>query len=353
MTTALQVAANSRNATHSTGPKSPEGKARSSKNALRHGLRSDVPVLPGERAEDWEEHRDGILRSLAPAGALEQALAERVALCLWRLRRAAAYETAVTRVGLEEVEDEAHARDGSPRAPDPDAARLEKAQEELRKKREVVELWEGTCRLLQRLRQLPDAEHVDGGDASGAFTDLVNALPEDADAPDAEDEAFPVGLGVPRDQFEDVYEWAGWTAGTVRRGLEQIAREGRCAPDRLLARATEFRRETQEENRKQARELERQVKELRRRLRAREERLHQRRLLPGEQTLGMLSRYEAHLSRQMYQALHELQRLQAARAGEPVPPPAALDVTVDADTSPPALTDPETAALTLEGTCRP
>ena len=43
---------------------------------------------------------------------------------------------------------------------------------------------------------------------------------------------------------------------------------------------------------------------------------------------GKLSRYEAHLERSMYRALHELQRLQAARRGADVPPPAAVDVTV-------------------------
>jgi hypothetical protein len=41
----------------------------------------------------------------------------------------------------------------------------------------------------------------------------------------------------------------------------------------------------------------------------------------------------------MYQALHELQRLQAARSGEYVTPPAALDVTLDAS---------ESAAASLE-----
>jgi hypothetical protein len=55
----------------------------------------------------------------------------------------------------------------------------------------------------------------------------------------------------------------------------------------------------------------------------------------------------------MLQALHELQRLQAARAGEPVPPTAALDVTVDADNSTPALPAPEGADAMLEGTGRP
>ena len=40
-------------------------------------------------------------------------------------------------------------------------------------------------------------------------------------------------------------------------------------------------------------------------------------------------RYEAHLERGLYKALHELQRLQAVRHGQDVPAPAALDITTD------------------------
>src|SRR5262249_10863821 len=69
MTTALQAAANSRNAARSSGPRTAAGKARASQNAVRHGLRSLLPVLPGEKARDWEEHQAGILRSLTPLGA--------------------------------------------------------------------------------------------------------------------------------------------------------------------------------------------------------------------------------------------------------------------------------------------
>jgi len=39
-----------------------------------------------------------------------------------------------------------------------------------------------------------------------------------------------------------------------------------------------------------------------------------------------LSRYEAGIERALFRALHELQRLQAARGGEFVPPPVAVDV---------------------------
>ena len=45
-------------------------------------------------------------------------------------------------------------------------------------------------------------------------------------------------------------------------------------------------------------------------------------------TFGKLIRYEAHIERGIYKALHELQRLQSFRTGQDVPLPAALDVTV-------------------------
>ena len=44
--------ANAANAQHSTGPRSANGKARSSTNALRHGLTAKQVLAPGELAED-------------------------------------------------------------------------------------------------------------------------------------------------------------------------------------------------------------------------------------------------------------------------------------------------------------
>src|SRR5947208_744595 len=46
----------------------------------------------------------------------------------------------------------------------------------------------------------------------------------------------------------------------------------------------------------------------------------------ASQTLSTLARYETSIERALYHALHELQRLQAARAGQAVPPPLAVDV---------------------------
>ena len=49
--------------------------------------------------------------------------------------------------------------------------------------------------------------------------------------------------------------------------------------------------------------------------------------------LQLISRYETTLERSLYKALHELQRLQAARDGQAVPLPTAMDIDVSADGS--------------------
>jgi hypothetical protein len=54
--------------------------------------------------------------------------------------------------------------------------------------------------------------------------------------------------------------------------------------------------------------------------------MRRERLLPDGAIVERVTRYEAHLSRQLAQSLHELQRLQATRAGEPVTPPIVVDV---------------------------
>ena len=51
MTSDKKAEANRRNALKSTGPKTPEGKAAVRLNALRHGLRSEEILLPGEDEE--------------------------------------------------------------------------------------------------------------------------------------------------------------------------------------------------------------------------------------------------------------------------------------------------------------
>ena len=93
MATKRQIAANRRNARRSTGPRSAAGKAASSANALRHGLAAArAVVLPDEDADAYERLRQGVIADLDPAGALQEALAQRIVVLLWRLDRAARLE---------------------------------------------------------------------------------------------------------------------------------------------------------------------------------------------------------------------------------------------------------------------
>src|SRR5262249_44547730 len=97
MTSPRQIAANRRNALHSTGPRTPAGKAIVSQNPARHGLYAASPVIHGlESHAAWEQHRASTVASLAPVGQVEIELAERVALILWRLKRVTRYERDVT-----------------------------------------------------------------------------------------------------------------------------------------------------------------------------------------------------------------------------------------------------------------
>jgi len=95
MASELQITANQRNALKGTGPRSVEGKERSSHNATKHGLTTGDRLLPGEDPEEFNRFRLAITRQLAPIGELELELVERSAHLLWRMRRIEVFETAL------------------------------------------------------------------------------------------------------------------------------------------------------------------------------------------------------------------------------------------------------------------
>jgi hypothetical protein len=96
-----RAAASRRNGAKSRGPKSPEGKARSAQNALRHGLRAQkCVVMPGERASAFAAFEGALLEELAPQGALQMVLAQRVVAASWRLARSERLEAELFAEGL-------------------------------------------------------------------------------------------------------------------------------------------------------------------------------------------------------------------------------------------------------------
>jgi hypothetical protein len=284
-TTPVKVKANRRNAGKSTGPKSDEGKGIVAGNAVRHGLLSWRPVLPGvEKEEDWREHLARTLESLAPAGHMETVLAERLALLLWRLDRVARFEAESLSIGLEKISDGSEEVD--------EAERYQSLQQ-----------W------FERFPDTADDDAVSGADASWlvgvpaeqAGVDLYTNYPHP--------EWMPADTGVG--------DFDGWTAGRVREYLGLIAARSKRPLDRVWRDALAWVAKKAEAT------ADARDKELTRADRARRTHL----ISPGD-TLDKITRYETTLERSFHKTLHELQRMQAARQGQPVPVPAALDVDV-------------------------
>lgn len=271
------------------GPKTEAGKALVSLNAVRHGALSMTPVIPGlENEEDWEVHRAGVLESLDAAGHLEQAMTELIALRLWQLQRLARYQREMAAVAQEQVEDDlAKQRRFSSSEPES----IEEARDEVRSARRSV-------RLLEGLDQLPDDACLSGEDAAAIFQAIRDVFSDE----DRDSIPTPASDDGAEEEDED------WTAGRVRQGIADVAARVGWDIDRLLEAAAEWPRWQLKDKREELRRLVRKVDQMRR-----------ERLLPDEKIMERIVRYEAHVSRQLYQAMHELEALQARRQGGQAP----------------------------------
>jgi hypothetical protein len=105
MTTLRQIEANRRNATRSTGPKTEDGKNRSRRNAIRHGLSGETVIEIVEDLEDYCGFEAAVIADYDPLTAVERELVLRLASLLWRLRRASAIETDLFRIQAEILRD--------------------------------------------------------------------------------------------------------------------------------------------------------------------------------------------------------------------------------------------------------
>ena len=99
MATESQTAANRHNAESSTGPRSIDGKSRSSRNAITFGIYSASDFVRPEDTHLYHLFCEGFQQSLRPEGALEQTLAAEIIHAAWRLRRCAAIESEMEPVG--------------------------------------------------------------------------------------------------------------------------------------------------------------------------------------------------------------------------------------------------------------
>ena len=187
------------------GPVTQEGKEVVRWNATRHGIRSPAPVIPGvEKAEDWEEHRDGVLESLQPEGHLETVLAEQVALLSWRLHRIIRYETEAIALYQERAEDDlARERrfESGPYHPEAVRGDAKSAREE--------------HRLLKRFAKMEDGKALSSFDADLVIWGAMECADKVAEG-EVDPEELLESISVPGLPDSDSWEgYEGWTACLV------------------------------------------------------------------------------------------------------------------------------------------
>jgi len=88
-------AANQANAQLSTGPKTEEGKRKSSLNAIKTALTGATVLLPSDDVAEYQRHLAAYESEFQPMGLEESELVQSLADISWRLRRIPALEMAI------------------------------------------------------------------------------------------------------------------------------------------------------------------------------------------------------------------------------------------------------------------
>ena len=275
----------------STGPRTPAGKAASSRNALSHGLLSDAPIAtPYEQPQDWQDHRAAILQRLAPADHLETVLAENIALLLWRKARVGRAEAGLI------------AKDQLRLAADNDDRRFARPDGCPSTMADLAAEREARAETLRHLEGWPDLDPSDQLDARtacllltgflNAFSPLESALPYLPDLQPDEDLAAYCNR---RDlsSVERVVAALAPLCAASHESLEDLHAKALQHADWAFQRTQRARSDDE--------------------IAALNESL---RLTAELRTLEKLQRYEAHLSRELARACHELERFQATRTAE-------------------------------------
>jgi uncharacterized protein YecA (UPF0149 family) len=96
MASAAQLTANRENAQHSTGPRTTEGRNRSSQNALRFGLFSTKNCVQPHETEEYEALCAALWSDMRPKSAIQEMFATEVVRAAWRLRRCTEVEAALS-----------------------------------------------------------------------------------------------------------------------------------------------------------------------------------------------------------------------------------------------------------------
>jgi hypothetical protein len=100
-----QLAANRANALKSTGPRTPEGKARSAQNAIKHGLSAERVVLATEDQEAYQSLLDNLKAEHNPKTQTQEQLVADLAWSFWKLERAVQKQTQTLNADPDDIDN--------------------------------------------------------------------------------------------------------------------------------------------------------------------------------------------------------------------------------------------------------
>jgi len=275
----------------STGPRTPKGRAVSSKNALKHGILSREVLVRGQFLQEDEKELEALhvrfQDELQPDGPLEEMLVDQIVTGHWRLRRALTAESGEIALSV-------------------DAGR--------RRLR-------GTDPVLQWMKWT-------------AFGDPVYAMEQD-----------PVGIRMLLNWLREVRADVEREGELTDGAMQKLAAHFGDKPNSLELALRRFRRKqaaqaarddalpggqrkeealTFLDQRLRSLELFRDMNEAEREYAA--EAQQAAAVLPSAAVLEKIMRYETKLERQIFRAMAQLERVQRMRRGESIPAPLSVNI---------------------------
>ena len=290
--TPRQIQANRRNSRRSTGPKTPQGKARSRLNALQHGLLAREAVLQGfwikESPRELEALHRQFWRQCAPVGALEEMLVEQIVTCCWRKRRVLRAESGEIAQSVGEGVCERRRHRAGQRA------RFEETRGMLGESK--LKMSTAGLDYMTETLEAVCADIVATGKLTGAMrAELIRVFGVDPDGAAVE----LAMLEKWRQNNPERLKAAALKAKYEEDVLGFIA--GRLELYGYLRAAVEVQERTEEEERRRAS------------------------VLPSGESVERILRYESALDRQLFRLLRQLERWQRMRMAGKMPKPAAED----------------------------
>jgi hypothetical protein len=291
------------------GPRTPEGKAIVRTNAIKHGLLSNI--IPEDEETAYRAHVTAIHAHYAPVGYLEEALTERIATALWRLGRVARYESVLVKQSTDRGIAQLH-QDPDPRTSFPWQRALaypDDLQREIEAVTRALELHQlGPVELANRDSQTLE-QWVRGALSYGA---KHRAEDEHVAASRKVDQMH----GIKQDEDDD---WAAqsdegrvlaWDFTKAKKAFELL----------ISSKSQKLKLSRDWETCRQWLVWHLQVMEIELKSTTQKRvEIYASHAVPMAETTAKIAKYEAHIERTLYRAMHELEAMQERRAGKATP----------------------------------